>query len=147
VLTILAVMMLSGRSDEEPRLGGEPQSRPAEPAPNAPPAASSPSPGVKLAPAAGATKARASARIEGDRLELRVRGLPPSGGGYTLWLYDSVAEAAPVARFRIRDAKITARLPEDFERYRYLDLSLEPRDGNPNHSGESVLRVPLERLR
>jgi hypothetical protein len=144
--TILAVVLLSG-SDDEPRLGAEPQSRPQAPAAVSPPAASSPGPGVKLQPAAGATKASASARIEGDRLELRVRDLPTSKGGYVLWLYDSVAEAAPVARFEIPSAKISARLPGDYERYQYLDLSREPRDGNPNHSGESVLRVPLERLR
>ena len=30
--------------------------------------------------------------------------------------------------------------------YRFLDVSLEPADGNRNHSGQSVLRVPLSEL-
>ena len=34
-----------------------------------------------------------------------------------------------------------ARLPEGYERFRFLDVSQEPDDGNPNHSGASVLRI------
>ena len=38
------------------------------------------------------------------------------------------------------------KLPSDASHYRYVDISLEPNDGNPNHSGESVLRVALSKL-
>ena len=38
------------------------------------------------------------------------------------------------------------RLPRNASHYRYVDISREPPDGNPNHSGESVLRVPLAKL-
>jgi hypothetical protein len=41
---------------------------------------------------------------------------------------------------------VTAELPAAAARYRYIDVSLEPADGNPNHSGQSVLRVPLRGL-
>ncbi len=38
---------------------------------------------------------------------------------------------------------MSARLPANFRRYRFIDVSREPADGNPNHSGQSVLRVPV----
>jgi hypothetical protein len=38
------------------------------------------------------------------------------------------------------------RLPAQASRYRSIDVSFEPSDGNPNHSGQSVLRVPLSKL-
>ena len=41
---------------------------------------------------------------------------------------------------------MTAKLPASAAGYRYLDVSQEPADGNPNHSGQSVLRVPLRSL-
>ena len=38
--------------------------------------------------------------------------------------------------------RVSARLPEGYRRYRFIDVSREPADGNRNHSGQSVLRVP-----
>ena len=35
---------------------------------------------------------------------------------------------------------LRTRLPRDPARYRYIDISREPLDGNRNHSGASVLR-------
>jgi hypothetical protein len=32
-------------------------------------------------------------------------------------------------------------------RYRFLDISREPRDGNGNHSGRSVMRIRTRELR
>ena len=104
-------------------------------------------PVVKLAPVAGATGANGNIRVQDSRLVLRVRDLPPTKGEYTLWLYDSVADGVPLARFRLRSAKVTAPLPSDAVRYRFADISVEPRDGNPNHSGASILRAPLAPLR
>ena len=48
---------------------------------------------------------------------------------------------------RSGDATVSAKLAAAPAGYRYLDVSLEPADGNPNHSGQSVLRVPLRSLR
>lgn len=87
----------------------------------------------------GSSGARGSARIQGSRLNLQVRGLPP--GGYVVWLYNSVTDARPVAGRRRGSFTVDATLPGDFRRYRYLDVSREPADGNRNHSGQSVLRV------
>ena len=39
-------------------------------------------------------------------------------------------------------AALHGPLPKGFQRYRFIDVSREPADGNPNHSGDSVLRVP-----
>ena len=38
-------------------------------------------------------------------------------------------------------------LPSDYERYKFVDVSQEPIDRNPAHSGQSVLRGQLGRLR
>ena len=78
---------------------------------------------------------------------MNVRGLPnPDRGGYVVWLYDSVTDARALAGFRRGRARVTARLPEGYRRYRFIDVSREQPDGNSNHSGQSVLRVPLARV-
>jgi hypothetical protein len=74
---------------------------------------------------------------------MRIARLP--AGSYTVWLYDNVADAAPLVRFKAATGTVDIRVPADARHYRYLDVSREPADGNPNHSGESVLRVPLRR--
>jgi hypothetical protein len=51
-----------------------------------------------------------------------------------------------VAHFSGSRARLEAPLPRGFQRYRFIDVSSEPADGNPNHSGASVLRVPLAKL-
>lgn len=94
----------------------------------------------------------ASAQIvegrRGPRLRLTVRGLPrPSRGGYVVWLYDSVSDARALTGSRRGSFTVTEALPRDVGRYRFLDLSSEPADGNPNHSGESILRLALAKIR
>jgi hypothetical protein len=63
-----------------------------------------------------------------------------------VWLYDSVADSQKLASFDAPKARIDVRLPAGFRRYRFVDVSREPADGNPNHSGLSLLRVPISRL-
>jgi len=41
---------------------------------------------------------------------------------------------------------VRARLPQGYRRFGFLDVSQEPDDGNSNHSGASVLRVPTKNL-
>ena len=41
---------------------------------------------------------------------------------------------------------MNSRLPADPSRYKFVDVSREPIDDNPNHSGASVMRVPVEEL-
>jgi hypothetical protein len=110
-------------------------------------AAPKPPPGpVRLQPLPGIRGASGTARLAGRRLELRLRGLAPRAPeGYTAWLYSSIADAVAVARFS-GDGRMTASLPRSPRRYRFIDISQEPADGNPNHSGISLLRVPVASL-
>jgi hypothetical protein len=109
-------------------------------------------PEAKLEPLPGMPSARAEARLvqrDGrERLDLHVRGLPrPSGGDYAVWLYSSVTKAKQLGSFPSGTFDLDAPLPRDSEQYGVVDISMEPDDGNPNHSGDSFLRVPLARLR
>lgn len=106
---------------------------------------------VKLANVATVGTGGGSARLIGKgphaRLRVRLYGLPPAkGGDYEIWLYNSVSNAVPLGSFARRGIDLNARLPANWQRYRYLDVSLEPADGNQNHSGQSLLRAPLARL-
>ena len=97
-----------------------------------------------------ASGARATARRlggPGARLELTVAGLPPPDGRYEVWLFNSVADAVSLGELPSNGTRLTVRLPRAAGDYRFLDLSLEPLDGNPNHSGQSLLRAPAAKLR
>ena len=131
-LVVAVVLALTGDDDDPVP----------EPAPSAPRAEEN----GKLAPLTG-SGATGTARIEGGRLVMEVRGLPdPRTGGYVVWLYDSVTDARALAGFRRGRARVTARLPEGYRRYRFIDISREQPDGNSNHGGQSVLRVPVARV-
>lgn len=94
-----------------------------------------------------ADRGSATAVIDGDRLMLKVKDLPePTGGSYEIWLYNSIEDAESIASFDRTSIDLDARLPADRGRFRYLDVSFEPKDDNANHSGESILRAPLSRL-
>jgi hypothetical protein len=90
-----------------------------------------------------------TAEVRGRTLEISVIDLPdPGTGGYVTWLYNSISDARPLNRpQRARKFDLKAKLPEGADRYRFIDVSLEPADDNQNHSGESVLRSPLPKLR
>ncbi len=104
-------------------------------------------PAALAAPAGG--DGSGTARLTGDRLLLTVDGLPdPGRGGYVVWLYNSVFESRPLTRPRSEGSfRLETRLPDGWERFRFIDVSREPADSNRNHSGQSVLRVPLSALR
>jgi len=90
--------------------------------------------------------ARLVGRGPGAWLELRVKGLPPFDGTYVVWLFDAASDAVGVARVARGSFDVRTRLPLDPARYRWIDISREPLDGNRNHSGDSVLRVSVARL-
>ena len=84
----------------------------------------------------------------GGRVTVRVSGARPSGGAsfYELWLMNPDGAAVSLGSFRVPasgSGVIRARLPVDPARYRYLDVSREPADGDPAHSAVSVLRGPV----
>jgi anti-sigma-K factor RskA len=82
-----------------------------------------------------------------DRVTVRVSGLRPTSGGqfYELWLLGSDQRLVGLGSFRVGDdgtATLRLPLPVDPGAFQFFDLSLEPADGDPGHSGVSVLRGP-----
>jgi hypothetical protein len=121
-------------------------SKPAKPAKKKPapkPAAAKPVSLGALGTASGAT-GTAALTAGGTRLTLNASGLAP--GDYQVWLYNSVIDAVSLTKVQGTKLSLDLKLPANASHYRYVDVSLEPADGNPNHSGESVLRVPLSKL-
>jgi hypothetical protein len=117
--------------------------KPAKPQPQPKP----PSPGARVAAFGAAANVSGTARIAGDHLVLDVSGLPaPRGGYYEVWLYNSLIDAASLGKSQSGHIKLDAKLPGDWKRYRFVDVSREPNDGNASPSGESVARVPVSRL-
>jgi anti-sigma-K factor RskA len=80
-------------------------------------------------------------------LRLQVSGLEPSGpdGFYELWLLDGPRRLLSLGAFRVPasgSAEVTVPLPVDVTDFPFVDVSAETDDGNPGHSGVSVLRGP-----
>lgn len=102
---------------------------------------------ARLAPVAGRRgRGRVTLSEDRERLAISIRGLPEPEGSYEIWLYSSIVDARSLGSFRRSRIELDARLPADPRDYRWIDVSHEPADGNPNHSGESVMRVPVEDL-
>lgn len=138
-VVVALVLALGGNDDDRASFVGE--GEPAE----------APAPRTGRLEALGNVEGGGTARVTGpeDRrvLRLTVQGLPrPAGGGYVVWLYDSLSDARPLTASRRGTFSVRETLPPGFERYGFLDVSREPADGNDNHSGQSVLRVPLEQV-
>jgi anti-sigma-K factor RskA len=92
-------------------------------------------------------QARGRVGVASDRVSLRVSGLQPTPEGqfYELWLLGADDQLIGLGAFRVDEngtATLRLPLPVDPERFRYFDISLEPGDGDPGHSGVSVLRGP-----
>lgn len=105
---------------------------------------------LQLAALPGAEGATAVAAMGGDLdgMELRVSGLPPSKPGeyYELWALNTPEDLAPIGTFRVGEdgtADVKFALGIDPSRYQALDVSIEREDGDPGHSGDSVLRAPV----
>ena len=85
--------------------------------------------------------------LDSDGVNVRVSGLKPTGDGefYELWLLGADKRLVGLGSFRVNAdgaATLTLPLPVDPKTFTYFDLSLEPADGDPGHSGVSVLRGP-----
>lgn len=82
-----------------------------------------------------------------QRAEVEVSGLDPSGPGrfYELWLLDEDGRMIAIGAFQVGPdgrAEVEVPIPVAPSRYRYFDISLQQDDGDPAHSGVSVLRGP-----
>ena len=85
--------------------------------------------------------------VTSDRVNVRVSGLPPTADGqfYELWLLGADKQLVGLGSFQVgKDGMATLKLPlpVDPGQFSYFDISLEPADGDPGHSGVSVLRGP-----
>jgi hypothetical protein len=102
---------------------------------------------VTLAALPGAQGQAELVRRDGH-VELAATGLRPDRRGFhELWLLPADGKGAPVpiGRFEVGDdgrATATYRLPGDPSSYALFDISEEPDDGDPQHSGKSVLQAP-----
>lgn len=90
--------------------------------------------------------ARLSRQADATRLRVSLEGLPNPKGRYELWLYDSRRRAVSVTSFATPLSTVDTVLEQDPRSYRFVDLSLEPPNGNPGHSVQSVLRAPISEL-
>jgi hypothetical protein len=100
--------------------------------------------GVGIALIAEADDGERSLLVQGRRLP-RTK----EGEAYEVWLYNSGEDAKSMG------AQLTDRrgnyqgagtLPDDYEKYEFLDISRETVDDNAAHSGDSVLRGSIKEL-
>jgi anti-sigma-K factor RskA len=97
----------------------------------------------------GPAGAHGDVRLAADRrrAEVDVSGLDPSGPRrfYELWLLDADGRMIAIGAFRVGAdgrAEVEVPIPVTPSRYRYFDVSMQADNGNPAHSGVSVLRGP-----
>ncbi|HEX6621789.1 MAG TPA: anti-sigma factor, partial [Solirubrobacteraceae bacterium] len=93
----------------------------------------------------GPRGAHADALLQRAAMRLTVSGLPRVGGGgfYEVWMLRDPAHLVAVGSFRVgSDGRARVDLPVTASprRFPVLDISREPADGDPAHSGHSVLR-------
>ena len=89
-----------------------------------------------------------SAELNGRTLEVDLEGLDaPEGSFYELWLLDfdgdELADLQSLGQVGA-DGSFTVPDDVDLNEFSVVDVSIELDDGNPDHSGDSVLRGGLE---
>ena len=100
---------------------------------------------TSLGPVAASGEVVLSAGTEGRALRIVTEGLPRPDGLYEVWLVDLTAGRL-VALGTLDDsgrAELTIPAGVDLADYPEVDISHEPDDGDPQHSGDSVLRGEL----
>jgi anti-sigma factor RsiW len=99
---------------------------------------------VALAATTGGATAEARMQGAGDGqiMTMTARGLPrpPAGAYYEVWLVDDAGKEFPVGVLAANGEGIWSLPAEVAARYRVIDVTLEPADGDPSRSDESVLR-------
>ena len=148
IAAIALVIVLASSGNSSNKTASKPH--PTAPAPQKPskpkPKPSPPAAHKTHLVALGSSGANGSASLTGggQRLVIKASGLPSAT--YQVWLYNSVIDAASLTKVSGTTMSLDLKLPANASHYRYVDISREPNDGNPNHSGESVLRVALSKL-
>ena len=85
-------------------------------------------------------KAQLVAAPTGQQVRVDAPALPPSANSYEVWLFGD--DGRMVALGTLNDGTGTFAVPEGIStrEYRVVDVSDEPPDGNPAHSGISLVR-------
>jgi len=83
----------------------------------------------------------------GGEAVVDVSSLSPNSPGdfYELWLLNGPDDLVSLGSFKVGSsgrATVRVPLPVDPSQYSFIDLSVEPADGDASHSGRSVLRGP-----
>jgi anti-sigma-K factor RskA len=83
----------------------------------------------------------------GERATVDVGGLEPTGPDrfYELWLLDADGRMIALGSFQVGEggrADVEIPIPVEPSRYQFFDVSLQEDNGDPTHSGISVLRGP-----
>jgi hypothetical protein len=147
---VLGVLLLAGALTIALASSGDDAGNGSDSNPAADESPARPGPGRRVelqSTGAGSGAGTAQLLAGGDRVAVRVTGLPdPGDSRYAVWLYDSLLNARQIASSDRGAFSVYARLPPRASRYELLDVSREPDDGNPRHSGQSVLRVPVREL-
>lgn len=108
---------------------------------------------LELKPVSGQKGQGVAAIVENKgKLELLLRaGVTPNerNQAYEVWLYNSAKDAVSLGAGVAQGGQLEGRqeLPADLlQRYKFIDVSLEPLDRNTKHSGNSVIRGELAKL-
>jgi anti-sigma-K factor RskA len=93
----------------------------------------------------GPRGAHATARLRAGTMQLTVTGLPRvgTGGFYEVWMMRDATHLVALGSFRVGAdgrARIILPVTASPRRFPVLDVSREAADGDPAHSGHSVLR-------
>ncbi|MEU8201568.1 anti-sigma factor [Streptosporangium sp. NPDC049046] len=82
---------------------------------------------------------------DGDRLQVRLSGLPAPDGFYEVWLLDQAAKRMISLGTLGPSGEASYPLPANVRTtdYPVVDVSREPLDGDPGHSSDSFLRGTL----
>ncbi|MGW1339569.1 anti-sigma factor domain-containing protein [Kribbella sp. NPDC002412] len=101
---------------------------------------------VRLEPLPGKSGGGTADLIQaGNELKVSVSGLDAQNGFYELWLINADGERMVSLGVLDPTQGGTFRIPDNLtsEGYRIVDVSLEPNDGNPAHSRDSIVRGTL----
>jgi anti-sigma-K factor RskA len=95
-----------------------------------------------------AATGQAAVKKDGEVIRLKISGLKVNGENdfYEAWLMDPKNGFISLGTFRVGDDGSTTLdlpVPVATDRFPVVDISLQPADGKPTHSGVSVLRGTL----
>jgi len=143
VIIALILLLSSGGDDDDD--SGTSQGSGSQPTQDGGPGPQPEGNSQKLTPL-GNGKGEGMVTVTDEGATVVVRGLPKPDGSYQVWLYNDIVDAQSLGTITGGSGKLEVKLPPEARDYKFVDVSSEPADANPNHSGASVLRAPLREL-